>query len=90
MINVISCKRTCTACPSQWEGVCSDGWHIYVRFRWGCLTYGLGDTIDAAVDDSFKREGVDFGTMDGWMTNAEMQQAMLELDIHFAMIEGDL
>lgn len=90
MVNVISCQRTCIACPSQWEGVCSDGRHIYIRFRWGTLTFGLGDTIDLAVDDSFKHEGVDFGNMDGWMTNAEMQQAMLEFDIHFSLIEGDL
>jgi hypothetical protein len=91
MVNIISCERTCTACPSQWEGVCSDGRHIYVRYRWGCLTYGLGDTIEAAVDDSFKCDGIETGeSMSGWMSNAEMQNVMLQFDIHFAEIVGDL
>jgi hypothetical protein len=90
MINVISCRRTCMACPSQWEGECFDGRHIYIRYRWGCLTYGFGDTIDDAVEDSFKCNGYDSGDcMDGWMTNSEMRQVMLQFDVHFAEIEGD-
>jgi hypothetical protein len=28
--------------------------------------------------------------MNGWMTNAEMQNVMLQFDIHFAEITGDL
>jgi hypothetical protein len=89
MINVISCTQTCTACPSQWEGVCSDGRHIYIRFRWGCLTYGLGDTIDDAVTNSLKCDGIEISDgLDGWMTNAEMQHVMLQFDIHFAEITG--
>jgi hypothetical protein len=91
MVNVISCERTCIACPSQWEGVCSDGRRIYIRYRWGSLTYGFGDTIEAAVDDSFKCDGIDTGEgMNGWMSNAEMQHVMLQFDIHFAEIIGDL
>ena len=91
MINVLSCRRTCIACPSQWEGECSDGQHIYIRFRWGSLTWGIGDTINAAVEASFDCDSVDLSdSMDGYMTNAEMQDVMLKFDIHFAEIEGDL
>ena len=95
MINVITCRRTCLACPSQWEGVCSDGRSIYIRYRWGCLTFGLGLTIEEAVDNSFNHAGVDFpgdtgfpSNMGGSMTNADMQHLMLEYDVLFAEITG--
>ena len=89
MINVITCRRTCLACPSQWEGVCEDGRSIYIRYRWGCLSYGLGFTIEDAVKDSSNRIDMDFSDcLNGSMTNAEMQHAMLQHDVHFSEITG--
>jgi hypothetical protein len=51
MITVTTLVQTCNACPTQWEGATTDGRTIYVRFRWGYLTIGLGNTLDEAVDD---------------------------------------
>lgn len=42
-------RQTCSACPSQWEGTTEDGRSVYVRYRWGNLTVGLGADGDAAV-----------------------------------------
>lgn len=42
-------EKTCQACPSQWEGRLDDGRHVYVRYRWGTLQVGVGDTPDAAI-----------------------------------------
>lgn len=46
---VIALKRTCLACPSQWEGSLADGRAVYARYRHGELTIGVGDDIDGAV-----------------------------------------
>ena len=54
---------TCGACPSQWEGTTEDGRVIYVRYRHGLLTAGVGSTMDDAVTagwnpDRFPGDGV--------------------------------
>lgn len=43
MITVNSVTRTCSTCPSQWEGTTDDGREIYVRFRWGTLWIACGE-----------------------------------------------
>ena len=48
---VVTLTQTCGACPSQWEGTTDDGRYVYIRYRWGLLTAGIGDSIDEAVAD---------------------------------------
>jgi hypothetical protein len=48
-LKVVALKKTSLACPSQWEGVLEDGRVIYVRYRWGELSVGVGDDVDEAV-----------------------------------------
>lgn len=50
---VVALKKTCTACPSQWEGALEDGRVIYVRYRWGELSVGTGNDIDEAVHNGW-------------------------------------
>lgn len=38
---VKSCRKTCSACPSQWDIYTTDGKYIYARYRWGGLTLTL-------------------------------------------------
>jgi hypothetical protein len=42
VIRVSRIRKTCNACPSQWEGVTPDGAKVYVRYRWGGLSVGVG------------------------------------------------
>lgn len=59
------------ACPTQLYGWTEDGRHVYGRYRGGCLTVGVGDTEDEAVDDrSFIRFVGDY--LDGYMTKEAM------------------
>jgi hypothetical protein len=53
MINVIKIVNTCSACPSQWEGLTDTNQQIYFCYRWGGLTVELG-----AIDDMSKFGGV--------------------------------
>lgn len=46
---VTALKRTCLACPSQWEGTLEDGRAVYARYRHGELSVGVGDDVDGAV-----------------------------------------
>lgn len=34
-------RKTCGACPSQWDIWTTDGQYIYARYRWGGLTLTL-------------------------------------------------
>ena len=34
--------KTCSACPSQWEGVATDGTPIYIRYRYAHLSISRG------------------------------------------------
>jgi hypothetical protein len=49
MVRVSKLTQTCTKSPTQWEGRTSDGRQVYVRYRWGWLTIGIGQTLDEAV-----------------------------------------
>lgn len=65
--------QTCAECPSQWEGTLEDGRHVYVRYRWGLLTWGIGDTIDAAVQESIGARPLTLGgEFDGLMDTDTM------------------
>jgi hypothetical protein len=35
---VVALKKTCIACPSQWEGALKDGRVVYARYRHGELS----------------------------------------------------
>jgi hypothetical protein len=42
VIHIARIRKTCDACPAQWEGVAADGAKVYVRYRWGGLSVGVG------------------------------------------------
>ena len=48
MVKVTEIRRTCFACPAQWEGKTEFG-YVYIRFRWGNLTVRSGSTIKDAI-----------------------------------------
>jgi hypothetical protein len=52
---VVTLKKTCIACPSQWEGTLDDGRAVYARYRWGELSVGVGKDVKDAVKS--RREG---------------------------------
>jgi len=47
--------------PDQHEGTLVDGRWFYLRLRWGVAVLGLGDTLDAAVEDSTGGQSVFVG-----------------------------
>lgn len=74
---ITSMRKTCTACPSQWEGTLDDHRAIYARYRWGELSVGLGERIEDAVrksgsDEALLREYVGDG-FDGFMDFEELR-----------------
>lgn len=38
MIHIVSLRRTCIACPSQWEGISADGRTVLFHYRGGYLS----------------------------------------------------
>jgi len=36
-------EKTCSACPSQWEGTLDNGKMIYIRYRWGYLSVRISN-----------------------------------------------
>lgn len=74
---VTALKRTCLACPSQWEGILEDGRAVYARYRHGELSIGVGDDIDEAVrnarsDVALYAEEIGNG-LDGFMDFEELK-----------------
>lgn len=74
-VKITSLRKTCSACPSQWEGETSDGRAVYIRYRWGGLSLGIGKTIEQAISGPYdvdlywgSRDG-----MDGYMRYAELK-----------------
>lgn len=46
---MVALKKTCIACPSQWEVTLEDGRVVYARYRHGALSVGVGVGIDEAI-----------------------------------------
>lgn len=78
-MKVVEIKRTCEACPSQWEGKLSDGRMIYVRFRWGSLNISVSPKPTDDIMDAVGGEHV-FGTdllghpLDGYMEYSKLKE----------------
>lgn len=74
---VSALRKTCLACPSQWEGTLEDGRVIYARYRWGELSVGVGSDIDEAVHNGWTEEALfadQVGEgLDGFMDFAELK-----------------
>jgi hypothetical protein len=74
---VLTLKKTCLACPSQWEGALDDGRAVYARFRHGHLSVGTGQTVEEAVDNAMSDEALYEGDIgegfDGFMDLGELK-----------------
>lgn len=75
-MKVKTLKKACLACPSQWEGDLDDGRVVYVRYRHGELSVGVGETINAAVQNAGSEEALYAEELsdglDGFMTFEEL------------------
>jgi hypothetical protein len=74
---VLTLKKTCLACPSQWEGDLDDGRAVYARFRHGHLSVGIGETVERAVDNAMSGQALYEGQigdgLDGIMDFEELK-----------------
>lgn len=70
-MKLISLEKTCWACPAQWEGQLEDGRYVYIRYRWGHLQVGYGNTIDEAIDNRDYGQKIGDG-FDGYLETPEM------------------
>jgi hypothetical protein len=73
-VYVVDIRRTCDACPAQWEGKLSTGECIYVRYRWGVLRVGIGDDPGEAIANTWFRAELGDG-LDGTLDPRELVRA---------------
>lgn len=66
MVKVAECKRTCNACPSQWEGKLEDGRSFYARYRHGIFRYGVANPGEDPVEVSFSNSDKTTIDPEGW------------------------
>lgn len=65
-IKVIELEQTCFACPSQWDGKTNDKKHVYIRYRFGCLSVDV---------DNKQVHSISFGnSLSGVLDTEEMQK----------------
>jgi hypothetical protein len=66
--------QTCSACPSQWDGMTTDGRSVYIRYRFGYLSVDISD--EEVYGDYYG------DSMDGFMTTNEMlEKTGIKLDL---------
>lgn len=71
---MVALKKTCTACPSQWESILEDGRVIYARYRHGALRVGIGSDINDAVHNGWTDDAHYIGDgFDGFMDFEELK-----------------
>jgi hypothetical protein len=73
MIKIKNLKQTCYACPSQWEAETVDSKPVYIRYRWGYLSFRIGQTGQELVSEYEEVFGIQFGDgLDGFLTTGDM------------------
>jgi hypothetical protein len=73
MVNVTEIRRTCFACPAQWEGKAEAG-YVYIRFRWGHLAVRFGPTKEKALAGDAAFEWQDADESNGLMEYEELKR----------------
>jgi hypothetical protein len=73
MMKVTEIRKTCFACPAQWEGKTDSG-YVYIRFRWGTLAVRSGSTVKAAIAGPTVFEWHDTDSYGGFMDYDEMKK----------------
>ena len=73
-MKIVELVLTCHAMPAQWEGRLEDNNYIYVRYRFDCLSFGVGATGNEACRNSCGNyiETPGTGGSGGDMTTREM------------------
>lgn len=72
-MKVTKVRRTCFACPAQWEGKTESG-YVYIRFRWGTLAARYGSTIKDAIAGPIIFEWHDSDSYDGFMAYDDLKK----------------
>ena len=65
MFKIKELKRTCIACPTQYEGILDNGHSIYIRYRWGKLSIRISYGKSSNVNDAVKGHEVFTATLGG-------------------------
>jgi hypothetical protein len=79
-IVVTTLARTGDRSPSQWEGETQDGRRVYVRYRWGHLTIGIGESMSDAVEHGGNLFDKQLGDrLDGSLEFDQLRDATKEL-----------
>lgn len=82
-VRVDTVRRTCTACPTQYEGQMADGRFFYFRYRHALAELGIGATLDDAVIETLGREipAISYGDhpMDRQISEAEFHELFVQL-----------
>lgn len=73
MVKITEIRRTCFACPAQWEGKTESG-YVYIKFRWGSLTVRSGSTIKDAIAGPSVFEWHDTDGFGGFMEYDELKR----------------
>ena len=73
-LQITKLRKTCEACPAQWEGEDSKGNPIYIRFRWGYLSISqkgreifgerLSDGLDGSLSFEQLQNVTEFGSIE--------------------------
>lgn len=78
MYIITELNKTCDACPAQWEGRTSDGFPIYIRYRWGHLSICIGPNKDGDYDEAVMGQEIfacDSGDgFDGFLSFKELKK----------------
>ena len=70
-MKVRNLELTCWPCPSQWEAETLQGEKVYIRYRWGLLSVGVGEGLCDAVENQEEVYSSD-NPWDGEMSEQEM------------------
>lgn len=82
-VRVVSWERKTLIFPGQWEGVLADGRFIYIRYRFGSLSFGIGPTEGEAVGNTQRWANAPQSVDDAFMKDSEMIGLMSDCGVSF-------
>jgi len=84
-LEIKNIRKTCSACPTQWEGYLDDGRMFYIRYRYGRLAFRISETPTDNVYDAVSGEALYMeqigDDLDGFISLSRVKEALKEKDI---------
>lgn len=83
-------KKTLGGCPTQWNGLDTNGYLYYIRYRYGKLTIRKSNLPESPVTSPIIMEKTIGNEFDGFLSNGELKKYLKQIELKAIFLRGGI